>query len=111
MDKKTVLAERFKTGDVEVEGVGTFTVRGMSRWEVAMANKALEKGGDLEYERFVLARCILDPVMTEGEIGEWQKVAGPLELVTVGNKVNELSGIGKGADKSDLPEDGDESGS
>lgn len=100
MDKAKLLAERFPTGEVEVEGVGTFNVRGMSRWELAMAAKAQESGGEMEFERFVLARCILGPdTFTEDEIGQWQKVAGPLELVTIGNKVNELSGLKKGAEK------------
>jgi hypothetical protein len=46
---------------------------------------------------------MIDPPMEEHEIVEWQKCSIPGEINAVATKVNELSGIGKGADKSAVP--------
>lgn len=101
MDKGKLLADRVSrnTGTVDIEGVGTVTVRGLSRYELLLASKKYPDDS-LKQERFILAAALVDPVMTEADVETWQKVSGPLEINQVATKVNELSGIAEGATKS-----------
>lgn len=100
MDKAALLKDRVTgvTGTVELEA-GTITVRGLSRWEMIQGGK---KEDELAQERFILSCAMVDPAMNEDDIAAWQKASPPGEINLVALKVNELSGIGQGADKSDL---------
>lgn len=100
MDKSALLADRVsdKTAEVEIEGVGTVTVRALSRWEMIQGGK-LE---DLAQERFILSKAMIDPPMGEHDVAEWQKCSPPGEINKVATVVNQLSGIGQGADKSSV---------
>lgn len=86
---------------------GKVRVRGMSRLEV-MAMDDLKAKGILADaaagERFMLARVMILPKMTEAQIEQWQQepAGGDMEAVTA--KVAELSGLGKGAEKSGVAE-------
>lgn len=101
MDKAQLLVDRVteKTAEVEIEGVGTVVVRALSRYEMIVGGK-LEEG--LPQERYILSRAMINPPMGEHDVAEWQKLSPPGEINAVAMKVNELSGIGKGADKSDI---------
>lgn len=101
MDKAILLTDRFsdRTAEVEIEGVGTITVRALSRHEVLQATK---KDDDEAQERYIVAKAMVDPPMGEHDVAEWQKCSPAGEINRVANKVNELSGIGKGADKSSV---------
>lgn len=105
--KEQLLAKRVgvETAEVEIEGVGTITIRGLSRAEYLSVQ---DQSDPLKAERRTLSRAMVDPVMTEADIAAWQKASGPMEINAVAMKVNELSGIGQGADKSDVPEVRDE---
>jgi hypothetical protein len=102
-------APRIEQADVEIEGVGVVTVRGLSRWEMLTVNKLADKGV-LVHERAILAFGMVDPALTEEQVAQWQKVSPAAEINAVAKRINELSGVGKGAAKSDVPGDGDEPG-
>ena len=99
MDKSRLLADRVsdKTAEVEIDGVGTVVVRALSRHEMITGGKIDDSAGQ---ERYILSRAMVDPEMAEHDVAEWQKCSPPGEINAVAMKVNELSGIGKGADKS-----------
>lgn len=101
MDKALLLTDRVTdhTAEVEIVGVGTITVRSLSRWEMIQGGKIEDTLGQ---ERFILSRAMVEPKMDEHEVAEWQKCSPPGEINKVASAVNKLSGIGKGADKSDL---------
>lgn len=109
MDKKALLANRVElnTADVEIEGVGTVKVRGLSRFELLVAQKKYPDD-TLKQERFILAAALVDPLLTEDEVAQWQQSSLPMEINAVAEVVNRLSGIGKDAAKSDVPADGDD---
>lgn len=109
MDKSKLLADRvgLNTEDIEIEGVGTITVRGLSRFELLVAQKKHE-GDTLKQERCVLSIAVLDPVLTEDDVASWQRTSPPMEIERVARAVNRLSGIGKDAAKSDVDGDGDD---
>lgn len=111
MDKAKLLAPRAKTAsgfpedDVEVPGMGTVRVRGLSRDEtidlqVLVGSKATECA--------VIALGLVDPVMTEDEVAEWQHVGLAGELEPVSTKIAELSGMLEDSAKAAYKSDGDE---
>lgn len=107
MDASALTTNRIKHGEIEIEDVGTIRVRGMSRYELMHANRLRDEKGHLAAERYTIAACMVDPVMTEDQVAAWQRASEPGEINEVGLKINELSGLGKGADKSDLSSTGD----
>ena len=90
MDIEQLLKPRLPEADVELAGVGTVRVRGLSRAE-ALAVRDIE--GTEAIERFILARGMVDPPMTEDEIGHWQQSSPAGEMEPVTDKVAELSGM------------------
>jgi hypothetical protein len=96
-------------GDVEIEGIGTVRVRGMNRGEVLYGNKLNETQGQLALESYVLSACMLDPKMTEADVAAWQQSGAAMECQPVLHRINELSGIGKVAEKSGVSVAGDQS--
>lgn len=109
MDKSALLADRvsLNTGTVDIEGVGTITVRGLSRFELLVAQKTYPDD-TLKQERFILAAAMLDPKMGEGDIAEWQRTSLPMEINAVATRVNELSGIAQGSAKEAYKSAGDD---
>lgn len=81
---------------VEIPGVGTVAVRGLSRLEFLRAQKIDDP---IKQERFLLSVAMTDPVMTEDDVAAWQRSSDPMEINVVAMKINELSGIAQGADK------------
>lgn len=104
-----LLVDQFSadTADVTLSNGQTVKVRGMSRMELLLTRKGTEDAGEIE--RRMLAYCMVEPKMTVGQAGAWQKATGPMVIAPVTERIRDLSGLGEGADKSDLPADGDES--
>lgn len=106
MDKAALLGMSVKTDEFEIVGVGTITLRGITRWE--MLHVIHLEGKPAKQEQAMLRFGLVDPAMTEDDIAAWQKVAPGGLLNKIAMKINELSGLGKDAAKSDLPADGDD---
>lgn len=108
--KDRLIKPRLPERDVHLEGVGTLRVRGLSHNEVLMIRKATDDKPDgprvLQLERKMLALALVDPVMTEAEVGQWQQAAPAGELDQVSRVVQELSGLLDNQPKSNLPRDG-----
>lgn len=88
-------------------------VRGLSRGEVYMMQKSKADGGirdEQAWERRMVSLALLQPELTEEQVGEWQQgpAGGDLEELT--DKIRELSKLGQGAEKSGVPGDGEQSG-
>lgn len=112
MDKELLLKSRLPEDEVDVPGVGKVRVRGLTRAEVLMVRKAtddehMDGPRALVLERKLLAKAMLDPVLTEAEVGAWQDCAAAGEMEPVINRVQELSALVKGASKSGVPGDGE----
>ena len=104
--KALLLSRRIDEGKVELS-VGTVRVRGLTRGEVFMTQKA----GDTEAaERRIVALGMIDPPMSEDDVKQWHRNSPAGELEAVVAKIQELSGLGKGADKSGLQDVRDEPG-
>lgn len=87
-------------------------VRGLSRGEVYLMQKTKADGGiqdEAAWERRMVHLALLQPELTEEQVGEWQQgpAGGDLEELT--DKIRELSKLGQGAEKSGVQGTGDES--
>lgn len=109
MDKSALLTERLPRGEVEIEGVGQVTVRGLSRYELLLAGKGVADGDVVRVEQRMVAMGMVDPPMSEDDVAAWQKASPAGEIMPVVNKINELSGVGKEFQKNAYKSDGGES--
>jgi hypothetical protein len=109
VDKDTLLKPRLPEADVDIPGVGTVRVRGLSRYEVLLAQKEQPKGV-VAYERVMLRFGMVDPALTEDEATQWQKASPAGELEPVTRQIAALSGMGEGADKAQYKSHGGGSG-
>lgn len=105
--KARLLKPRVPEGTVDLEGLGTVRVRGLSRGEVFMTQQV--KGVEAT-ERKIVAIGMLDPVMTEDEVRQWQRSSPAGEMEAVVDKISELSGLNKGAEKQAMQSFRDDSG-
>ena len=97
MDKAALFKPRCPEADVELPGVGTVRVRGLTRAEVIEIGKGANDGRDME--PYSLSLAMVDPKLTEDEVRQWIAVATFGELEQLNHRINELSGIAGRADK------------
>lgn len=97
MDKDTFLKPRLPEREVEIPGVGTVRVRGLSRAEILSA-RALS--GEDATERFILLVALVDPQLTADEVVQWHGSATTAEMSLVLSAIKDLSGLEVGADKA-----------
>lgn len=107
-----LISQRAGEEDLPLPSGALVRVRGLSRGEVYMMQKAKSDGGisdEQQWERRMVHLALVRPELTEAQVGTWQQgpAGGDLEVLT--NKINELSRLGQGAEKSDVPGDGAQS--
>jgi hypothetical protein len=91
---------------------GPVVIKPLSRGEVLALNDARRTGKLTlaQFEAQMVSIALVHPPMTAAEVETWQtkdKAGGVLAEVT--DKVSEISGLDEGADKSGVPDAGDES--
>ena len=101
MDKELLFRPRLPEDDVEIPGVGTVRVRGLSRLE-AMSVRGVEDRAKAEQK--ILSLAMLDPTLTEAEVARWQQASDAMEIEAITDKVTELSGMSAGAAKEVVKE-------
>lgn len=105
MDKAALLRSRMPEADVEIPGVGTVRVRGLSRAEV-LTFQELEPA---DRERKWFAAAMVEPKLTEEEVEQWRSATTFAELELVSEKIAELSGMGETSVKDATKSTADES--
>ena len=90
MDKNALFAKRLPEDDVQVPGIGTVRVRGLSRAEASAIQKLT---GTEKFERTILVFGMVDPALTEAEVAQWLDAAAYGELEPVLTRIGELSGL------------------
>lgn len=90
-DKERFLKARLPEKDVDIPGVGTVRVRGLSRAEAGKLKGFLDdpEAGEV----FVLTAGLIDPALSEGEVREWLAGAPTDEVESVTNAILGLSGL------------------
>jgi hypothetical protein len=97
----------FPEDDVEIPGVGTVRVRGLSRAEVLRFQAKTQNPAYAE--RMAIAAGMIDPVMTEDQVAKWQRVSVAGAIGLVSDRIAELSGMAGRPDKAAYKSDGGES--
>ena len=95
--KARLLGMSLPEDTVEIPGVGPVRVRALNRHE-ALSVQGL-KGAEA-IERRIVSLGLVDPTMTEAEVGQWQKAAPAALLDLVSDRIAELSGL-----KDDSPKE------
>jgi len=105
VDKASLFAGcSLEEADVELPGIGTIRVRTLSRMEAMRVSdtKTVEAT-----ERLMLHLGMVDPALTESEVGQWMKVAPSRMLEPVSRRIGELSGMLEDSAKAAYKSDGD----
>lgn len=98
--------EQAETLDVELPSGLVVKVRGLTRAELLGAAEGTEQNSLIEARN--VAAGLITPKMSLAQVQEWQRSAGSVvAFAKVTNAIRDLSGLGKGADKSDLDQVGD----
>lgn len=98
--------EQAETADVALPGGAVVKIRGLTRAELLDASDGTESNTLIEAR--MVAAGLVTPKMSLAQIQEWQRSAGSVTaFARVTNALRDLSGIGKGADKSDMDTAGD----
>lgn len=101
MDKELLFKARLPEEDVEVPGVGTVRIRALNRAE---AMHVQEAKGLAAAERRIVALGMVDPVLTEAEVGRWGDASAAGELELVSRRIAALSGMLQGSAKEAVKE-------
>jgi hypothetical protein len=105
VDKETLFTRRIKEDDVKIPGLGKVRVRALTRDEgLEVTGKELPRK---RLERMLVATAMVNPRMTEEEVGTWQRNSGAGEIKLVVDKIQQLSGLTEDAAKSDVLADGE----
>ena len=112
MDERTyssvtdLTSVELEESDVELPGGRRFRVRELSRAEVLRIRK--EAGEDaIKIERASLVAAMVNPRMTADEVAAWQRKSGVnKDIGLVQHRIQELSGMFEGAEKSHVASDG-----
>jgi hypothetical protein len=107
VDKEALFRPYLPEDDVEIPGLGTVRVRALSRAEAMVVSSA--KGPEAQ-ERRSVSLGMVDPPMSEAEVGRWARArpAGDLELVS--RRIAALSGMLEDSAKAAYKSDGGRSG-
>jgi hypothetical protein len=107
MDKSKLIGKRADPTavEVDVEG-GKVKVRPLTRGEVLILRGLGEDPA--KFERKLLAFAMVEPELTEAEVGQWQKNSPALEIEDVTDKVMDISGLKERAEKDAYKSAGDE---
>lgn len=102
MDKELLFKRKAagRTREVPIEDVGIVTVRALSREEV----KACKDDNGKTQENKLIARGMVDPVLTPEEVSEWLDEAPAGDSLAVMDAIADLSGMAEGAQKSGVPD-------
>jgi hypothetical protein len=87
--------------DVKLSRGRVVRVRGLSRLELMHGGKGTEDNAEIE--RRMIVDAMIKPRMTLKQVEAWQKKPGSIvDMGLVTLAIRNLSGLGKGADKSDV---------
>jgi hypothetical protein len=105
-DKSTLFRPHLPEEDVSIDSIGTVRVRALSRAEaMRVTGSEMAKA---KLDRYVISRGMIRPLLTEDEVGEWQKVSAAGDIEKASRAIMRVSGLEIDAPKSVVPDDDDE---
>lgn len=97
LSRDEILGRRTGRGFATLPGGGRVAVRGLTRDEVVIMQGM---SGVAEADNYMLATGLTSPKMSVADVAEWASNGDAGDLVAVAERIAELSGLKKGADKS-----------
>jgi hypothetical protein len=98
--------EQAETFDVTLRSGAVVAIRGLTRRELLDAGKGTEDSALIEARN--VAFCLVRPAMTLAQVQQWQQAPGSVrDFATLTEAIRDASGLGEGADKSDVDPAGD----
>lgn len=91
IDKAALLKVRFGEQTIEIPDVGEIRVRALTRGEALQVSDMKQDAASLE--RRVLSWAMVEPKLTEEEVGEWQDCSPAGEIQEVFQLIVRLSGM------------------
>lgn len=98
VDKEMFLKVPMPEKEVDLPGLGTVRVRGLSRAEVLTLSEM--KGDTGRLERAIIRLGVADPQLSDGEVAAWYESAPAGHTDLIVDAVSVLSGMSKEAPKS-----------
>jgi hypothetical protein len=90
------------TRDVTLPSGKRVKVRGLSRYEIHLGGKFDDAA---KLEAFNLSTCVVKPKLTPAQATAWMKQAtAGGDIAEITRVIRDMSGLGQGADKSDVRE-------
>lgn len=99
LTREEILARKTGKGKAALPDGSEVGVRALTRDEVLEMNKIDDPR---ERDNFVVATGMTQPKLTIEEVAEWGAEGNAGDLVAVTDRIAELSGLKKGADKSSV---------
>jgi hypothetical protein len=91
--------------DLQLPSGRLVRVRGLSRFELMLNSRDTEDPAVVEVRN--VTTCLVQPKMSEAQVRSWQKrSAAGGDFRALSERIRDLSGLGQGAAKSDVPADG-----
>lgn len=98
INKDALFKPRLDEQDVPVGDLGTVRIRALSRAQV-LAFRNRKATDAAEIERVLLSSALIDPVLTEDEVKQWQEASAAGELEPLTQAISALSGLDTAAAK------------
>jgi hypothetical protein len=102
LDKDLLLKPRLEEEDYDISDVGTVRIRRLSWFECRELQKiaADDNRDNRDLYGRALALALVDPQLTEDEVGEWMCSATLGEIEDLARHIIRISGLFEGAQKS-----------
>jgi hypothetical protein len=100
IDREAFLKPRLAEREVDLPGVGTILVRGLSREEV-VAMQPL-KNDTAALEQRIIELGLVNPALSAADVGAWYAAASTGEVDLIVDAICDLSGVSTGGPKSGL---------
>lgn len=97
LTREEILAKKTGRGKATLPSGGEVAVRALTRDEVLEMNEIDDQAAR---DNFVIATGMTEPQLTRVEVAAWGADGNAGDLVAVTDRIAELSGLKKGADKS-----------
>lgn len=101
LTRDQILSRKTGKGYAILPDGSNVAVRALTRDEVL---ESQERAALADRDNYIVATGMTDPKLSEAEVAAWAAEADAGDLVAVSDRIAELSGLKKGADKSGLPE-------
>lgn len=99
LTREQILARKTGKGKATLPDGSQVAIRGLTRDEV-LEMQELEKLG--QKDNYIIATGMTNPVMSLEDVAAWGASADAGDLVAVSDAIQEISGLKKGAGKSDV---------